>query len=348
VPRLQYIKEIIYKNHDLIYVGDKDGWTPLHYVAAAYTSNGHKPSEVAKQWYNDKVRNIRNALTIMKMLLDAGADPDAKDNDEKNPFFYNDACFKTENSRKVLLREAMKIKALNNEQDDDTVEVLIEQRLDKAQDLSSESIVSVVQASSTTYDPEKTSQQTTDTEDKQVIGSRLELDVVNLENHANDKLTILHKAILISNRPSLQSIKAIIDENRDLINHGLINAVDKDGWTPLHYVAAAYTSSGHKPSEVAKQWYNYKVRNIKNARHIMEMLLQAGADPDAKDNYGQNPLFYNNACFRAESPRKKLLRKAMAKMSLRTAVNGQDVVTSKSTDNPEVAANNVGDMQKNN
>jgi ankyrin repeat protein len=112
-PKL--IKACLEKYPDMINKPDKDGWTPLHYVAAAYTDpKTPKPQKLTEQWYNDKVRNIAYALPIMIMLLHEGADPNITDipsdgTEGQSPLYYTNACYKqTTPPRAVLLIEALK------------------------------------------------------------------------------------------------------------------------------------------------------------------------------------------------------------------------------------------------
>ena len=145
-----------------------------------------------------------------------------------------------------------------------------------------------------------------------------------LKAHANDGLTELHKVIISNNGRNITAVKKTINEKPTLID-----VEDKDKWTPLYYVSAAYTNTKYKnPPKITNQRYNGKVYYIKNAFTIMKMLLDAGANPDVKDNDGKNPLFYATT-----QERKALLSKAMEKRKL------LDVVYSVEEKRPEDGKN---------
>lgn len=77
---------------------------------------------------------------------------------------------------------------------------------------------------------------------------------------------------------------------KKLLNNGANpNEKDNDGWTALHYVAAADTGSPIKESEKP---YAKKIYKVKTAIEIMILLLQAEANPNITDNDGHNPWYY--------------------------------------------------------
>jgi hypothetical protein len=142
-----------------------------------------------------------------------------------------------------------------------------------------------------------------------------------ITNGFDKKMTLLQILITkTSSKSNLELIKACLEKY-----HEMLNAPDNDGWTPLHYVAAAHTSK--KSVEVMGQWYESKVNNIASASDIMRILLGVGADPNITDKEGHNPLFYAKACATNANKRIKLLEAAMNGIESGTAIQNTTKAT---------------------
>jgi len=129
-------------------------------------------------------------------------------------------------------------------------------------------------------------------------------------------LTLLH-IIIARTAPNLEIIKEILENFPEMIN-----AQDNDGWTPLHYLAAAYTTT-----EVKEQWYASKIFPMKKSLEIMIMLLNAGANANITDNDGKYAVDY--IFNKKQSLKSQLLKIAMESNSreqfLKAAMNNPDL-----------------------
>jgi len=101
----------------------------------------------------------------------------------------------------------------------------------------------------------------------------------------------IHKAVQTGD---LENVKTLLDKNPDLVN-----AKDKNNYSPLHYAA----SLGHKEigklliekgSEINSKDYigqtPLHLAGVSKRKEIVELLLENGAKTEIKDAYGRTPL----------------------------------------------------------